>query len=366
MSGRMTIATFRRRGMRAVSLVLAALAAVALPSAARAQARIYVANQENASVSILDAASRRVVGTVDMTALGFAPNCKPHHAAVEPDGRYWYVSLITAGKVLKFDRDNHLVGQVSMEVPGMIALDLHDNRMIVGRSMSAVNPPSSVEVINRDSMTIEDQVEVPFPRPHAVAIDRGGEWAYVASLAENHLAVIHLTDLSVQVQPYDGPNHMIVMFAVSPDGRWLVGSGQVSGKFLVWDRANPAAPQVTHVLDVGAGPWDPVFSPDGRQVWFSNLGAGTVTVVDAGTWSVAKVIADPRLAQPNGLAFAPNGRTVFVANRNQGAADQGHMHDPSAGPQNGFVAVIDARRERVDRMLPVGRFPVGVGAPPAR
>jgi len=362
----MIIATFRGRGMRAAFLVCAALTAVALPSTARAQARIYVANQENASVSVLDAASRRVVATVDMTALGFAPNCKPHHAAVEPDGRFWYVSLITAGKVLKFDRDNHLVGQVSMDVPGMIALDLHGHRMIVGRSMSAVNPPSSVEVINRDSMTIEDRIEVPFPRPHAVAIDRAGEWAYVASLAENHLAVIHLTDLSVQVQPYDGPNHMIVMFAISPDGRWLVGSGQVSGRFLVWDRSDPAAPQVTHVLDVGAGPWDPMFSPDGRQVWFSNLAANTVTVVDVASWTVRHVIADARIAQPNGLAFAPNGRTVYVANRNQGTPDQGHLHDPSAGPANGFVAVIDARRERVDRIVPVGRFPVGIGAPPAQ
>ena len=45
-----------------------------------------------------------------------------HHAQVEPDGSFWYVTLIGAGKVLKLDR-NRVPESVDLEVPGLLALD---------------------------------------------------------------------------------------------------------------------------------------------------------------------------------------------------------------------------------------------------
>ncbi len=352
---------FRGRGLGAALLAVAA-AALPVPRAAAAQAdRVYVANQENASVTVLDGRHGRVIRTIDLTALGFSSNCKPHHVAVEPDGSFWYLSLITDGRVLKFDRNDSLVAQARMEVPGMIALDPAADRLVVGRSMSAVSPPARVALIRRSTMQVEDELEVPFPRPHGVAIAPGGRWAYVASLAENRMAVIDLTRDEVRVQAIDGPLHTIVQFAVSPDGRWLVGSGQVSNRFLVFDRSDPAAPRLVRQLEVGASPWDPAFAPDGRTVWFANLDANTITAVDVASWSVAAVVRDPRLAQPNGLALTPDGRRLFVANRNQhGPA---HVHDALAGAGVGFVAVVDPRRRVMTGVLPAGRYAAGVGAP---
>ena len=99
---------------------------------------------------------QEVVATIDLTELGFTPNCKPHHVAVEADGSHWYVSLIADWRVLKFDRDNNLVGQAEFETPGMLSIDPTNDLLYVGRSMAAVNPPMRIGVIERSSMAVEE------------------------------------------------------------------------------------------------------------------------------------------------------------------------------------------------------------------
>ena len=53
------------------------------------QARLYVANQDDATISIIDAKSRKLVETLDLRRYGFADNAKPHHVQVDPDGSAW-------------------------------------------------------------------------------------------------------------------------------------------------------------------------------------------------------------------------------------------------------------------------------------
>src|SRR5690606_14470427 len=57
-------------------------------------ARLYVVNQGGASIAVIDQQALAVDTVIDLTAMGFSPNAKPHHIAVEPDGSAWYVSLI--------------------------------------------------------------------------------------------------------------------------------------------------------------------------------------------------------------------------------------------------------------------------------
>ena len=77
---------------------------------------LYVANQGVAMVSVIDMTTNLLIRTVDLQTLGFSPNAMPHHIVVEPDGSHWYLSLIAANVVLKFDRANQLVGQLDIEL----------------------------------------------------------------------------------------------------------------------------------------------------------------------------------------------------------------------------------------------------------
>jgi YVTN family beta-propeller protein len=344
--------------MRVSSLIAGVVIAFALAVPAKAlrqsqSPRLYVANQEDATVTVIDIETNEVAATVDLKQLGFPPNSKPHHTAVESDGSFWYVSLIAAGKVLKFDRENSLVAAADMEVPGLLALHPGRDLIIAGRSMAAVNPPSRVVLIRRSDMQILDEVDVFFPRPHALTIHPGGDYAYVGSLGVNQIASIHLDDGEVSLWDVEGPPHTFVHFAASPDGTRLVATAQLTGKLLVFDTGDAAAPAHLRNVEVGSGAWHPAFSENGRYVWFGNLDANTVTVVDASAWEVDAVLEGEGIAEPHGIAFDPDGAYVYVSNRHRGGVPEAR----------GTVVVICRATRTIHKVLEAGRYAAGMSAP---
>lgn len=339
-------------------LVAIACTAVAPPGPAAAQQLLYVASQEDVSVAIIDMATNELVTTVDLKELGYSPTAKAHHTAVEPDGSFWYVSLIAAGRVLKFNRENELVGEVEFETPGMLSLDPTSDMLYVGRSMAAVNPPQRVGVIQRSAMTL-DEVDVFFPRPHALIVDPTGSRFFTASLGQNSVAYAPVGEEEVDLLPLDGMmNHMLVQFAVSPDGSTMVAGGQMTGDLLVFDVAG-AQPSVTRSIKIDGQPWHPVFTPDGAEVWIPNQAANTVTVIDAGSWEVLETINHPALVEPHGTAVSPDGRTIYVSSRN--VAGSYRPADGSEGNPGTVVAINRATREVV-AVIEVGAYAAGMSA----
>ena len=364
-------------------MLAAALAAAACATAAGGAGsslspadgpRIYVTNQNGASVSVIDVDTRSVVARVDLQALGFGPNARPHDIAVDPDGSHWYVTLIGENRVLKLDRDNRLVGQVEMEVPGLAVAHPTEDLLFVGRSMTAVNPPPSVAMIRRSDMTLLEEIDVLFPRPHALAVRPQGDLVYSASLAENRIAIIDLGSGDVELLDVPAAGtaeavaaaadshaahdmgahaaHTLVEFAVSPDGGTLVTGGEISGDLLVFDLADPAAPRLVATVPLGGAPWNPAFSPDGRTVWVPLHRANQVAVVDVATWTVAARVTGEGLAQPHAAVPAPDGRTVFVSNNNvNGSA--------------GAVVAIDTATRAIVAVLEVGPNATGMDLAPA-
>jgi DNA-binding beta-propeller fold protein YncE len=348
------------RFARRVILVgcVAAWAMYLVPSGAEAQELLYVASQEEVTVAVIDMSTNRLVTTVDLKELGYPETAKAHHTAVEPDGSFWYVSLIAAGKVLKFDRENHLVGEASFKTPGMLSLDATSDLLYVGRSMAAVNPPQRIGVVHRSDMSI-DEVDVFFPRPHALAVDPTGSRFFSASLGQNSVAYAPTGTAEVDLLHLDGVNHMFVQFAVSRDGHWMVGGGQMTGDLIVFDLSGDE-PVVVNSVKVGGQPWHPTFSLDGRFVWVPNQAANTVTVVDASSWSVVDVISHPALIEPHGSAISPDGTTVYISGRNVAGT---YQSAENAADRPGTVVAIDAESHDVLAVIEVGRYAAGMSAP---
>lgn len=318
--------------------------------------RLYVANQEAATVSIIDVNTRRVIETVDLQALGFTANAKPHHVVVEPDGSFWYLSLIADGFVLKFDRDNHLVGRAPFETPGMMALHPGGELLYVGRSMAAVNPPQRIGEIHRPDMSI-DELDVFFPRPHAIAVAPDGQTVYTGSLAGNDIASVDVASSEAELTSLPGDPHVFVQFAISPDGKYLISTGQLTGKLLVFDLADRLHPKLVHTVDVGTYPWHPAFSPDGRFVYFGNQESNSIMAVATDTWEVAHTVTGEGIAEPHGIAVSPDGRFLFVSNRNLKGTYHAHGDDPRAGT----VVVVDTSTFEIVSVIEVGRYAAGMG-----
>jgi len=314
-------------------------------------AYLYAPNQDDAVVSVIDTESLEVVATIDLQELGFSANAKPHHAVVEPDGSHWYLSLIGENRIVKFDRDNRVVAQTEFEVPGMLALHPTDDVLFAGRSMSAVNPPTRVGIVDRSTMEAEG-ADVFFPRPHAIALTGGGQWLFTASLALNQMAALDWREEELELVDLEGPVHTVVQFAVSPDGSTMVGTGEMTGRLLVYDVSDPASPTRKATVEVGQRPWHPLFTPDGRYVFFGNKGSNTVSVIDTSDWTVAKTVRHEAFDQPHGSAISPDGERVFISNN---GSDGGI----------GSVVVIDVASLAVERVIPLGRNVAGLGTPAA-
>jgi YVTN family beta-propeller protein len=365
----------RYRGRRALCALILAFtfgaAACAAAPAGQAGAMdvagelLYVCNQNDATVSIIDMSTNRVIHTVDLRQLGFSANAKPHHVAVEPDGLHWYVTLIGDNRIVKLDRTNRVVAQVAFEVPGMLALHPTEDLLFVGRSMTAVNPPQRIGIVRRSDMTLTE-LPVFFPRPHAMALEPRTGTVYTASLAVNQMAAVKPLEEEVELIDVAGPAHALMQFAVAPDGSTLVVSAELSHKVFVFDITAPMSPRLTDEIDVGAQPFDPIFTPDGRAVYLGNKAANTITVIDMATRRVADVISGAGIAQPHGVATSRDGRFVYVSNNNLGQThDMAAGHEAHAAPAKpagtGTVVVIDTASREIVSVIEVGHNAAGIG-----
>jgi DNA-binding beta-propeller fold protein YncE len=369
--------------MTRVAWRIAVLVAAASPAAGQ-RAKLYVVNQGGASITVIDQEKVTVDTTLDLTRMGFTANAKPHHVTVEPDGSFWYVTLIGDGKVLKLDRGNHLVGQVSMVTPGLIMLDPTHDSLYVGRSMTATNPPKSLGVITRKDFKLVDEQEIQIPRPHALVMSRDGKWVHAGSLGENRFASVETATGHVTLSTLPGDVfRSLVQFTVSPDGRWMIAGGEQSNTVMIFDltKAPPLVPAREIAIpartpDVGSKPWDPVFSRDGKFAYISLFADSAVVEVDLAAGKVTRRLGQG-LANPYDIILRHDGKYLFVVNQNLGTptkpGESAHASMPGMAnapavqkPSPGWLSVIDVKNGKVVKTLPLGMSPSGMGAAGAR
>ena len=327
-------------------------------------ARLYVANQDASTISVIDVKSQSLVETLDLQKLGFSAKAKPHHIQAEPDGSAWYVSLVGDGYVVKFDRNNKVVGKSPFATPGMLALDPKSDLLYVTRSMTAVNAPSSIGVIHRSTMAPAQVVDVVLGRPHGVSADPRGQFAYVAGMVDNQIATVNGATGEVTLTAVPGDmEHMFVGVSTSPDGRHVIATTQMTDKVFIYDATTPGKLVLAKTLDSPGWPWDQIWPADGSEFWFGNQKGNAVTVVNAKTMAVTDVIRGNGIAEPHGIAISPDQKYVFVSNHNL----QG-VYTPRTGRTGGTgtVVVIDRKSHKIVKVIETDRDAVGMAVLNAR
>jgi YVTN family beta-propeller protein len=337
-------------------LVAVALLGLALPAQGQSSGpKAYVCNQGEATVSIIDMKSMAVETTVDLKERGFSENAKPHHVLAEPDGSHWYVTLIGANTILKFNADNEIVARLDdFEVPGLLSLDPKKDVLYAGRSMSAVNPPKSLGMINRSTMEVMERVNTFFPRPHPLAVKPNGDHVFIASLATNQLMGINTNTRDTKLTRLGGSTQTPVQFAVTQDGSRLIAGGQKTGELLVFDATNAPSLSVIDTLQVGKQPWHPVISRQSGMAYVPNKMSHSISVVDVNNASVEATIRGDGLAQPHGTVLSADGKYLFVSNNNRDGT-----YTPSG--ENGTVTVINTETNEIEKIIEVGKYPTGIG-----
>ncbi|MCG8606365.1 YncE family protein, partial [bacterium] len=322
---------------------------------------LYVCDQNAALVSVIDIEAQLVIRTVNLLDLGFPLNSNPHHVAVEPDGSFWYLSLIGQDKVLKFNRNNELISEATISIPALLAAHPTNGLLYISRFPQAPGEiPQLIGVIDRNSFEVREDIAVR-PTPHALAADNSGNFIYTCSLSRSEVIVIDLDNEVNEILPL-GAGKGPIQLVVSPDDRTLFVSAQISNEIFVIDVSDPDNRTIVDTIPVNAMPWHPIVTSDGGHVYVGNNGANTITAIDVATKRVA-VIGDGSgldgISQPHGIAVTGDGQFVFVSNRNITGAYQ-PRHDFGDNDQVGTIVVVNTSNNTIAKVIEIEEFGSGV------
>ncbi len=328
---------------------------------------LYVCNQNSGIVSILDTKVKLVTRNINFAALGLSSNSKPHDVAVEPDGSFWYVSLINDSKILKFNRENELVGEAEFTDPGLLALHPTKDFLYVGHTLSIPSVPPTLGVIRRSDMNLT-LVSLPFSRPHALAADNSGRYIYLASLVQPFLATIDTDTDQTNVSSIfniPGPPRTLVQMNISPDNSEIYLSSQQEQKMLVLDIGDPQNVTFTDSVIVGRAPWHPKYSPDGNYVYVGNNGSNTVSVINTVSrreeLQIGTGDGSDGISQPHGLVISRNGETVWVSNRNTNIpAGYAPRYRLENNNNIGTVVAINTGTKSIEKVIEIEKSPSGI------
>ncbi|WP_104205194.1 PQQ-dependent catabolism-associated beta-propeller protein [Billgrantia saliphila] len=312
-------------------LFLGGLALVPLTAQAE---RIFVSNEKDNTVSVIDGASLEVIETIRVGR-------RPRAMAFSSDGSELFVAV----------GDDESIDMIDLE------------------TLKVVRSQSSGE------------------DPEVIRVDPNRPYVYVSNEDDNIVSVLDyerrslVTEIPVGVEP-EG-------LGISPDGRWLISTTETSNMAHIIDLE---AMEAVHHRLVGARPRHVEFTHDGREAWVSAEIAGTVSVLDMQeTFDIKHTIrfdvpGVPReTVQAVGVELTSDGRYAFVAlgpsNRvaviDQQSyevldyilvgqrvwhlalnADESRLYTTNG--VSGDVTMIEIDGLRAVRSIPVGRFPWGV------
>lgn len=316
----------------------------------------------------------------------------PHHVAVAPDGRAWYVSIAHGtpwGSVWKYATGaDSLLGRVRVGMfPTTVGLspdgewafipnsDFHGDR---GRqnSISVLYTPELRQVTE---MPICDM-------PHGSRVSRSGTVVYIACMMSDELVLLDPSVFAVtrrvalgsghpmsaaeharmearsdtvapkrtpgaasSTLPGQNPDCLATYVSVSPDDRLVYLACNHSNEVQVRDATTL---ELVRRLPTGNGAYNVEPSPDGRWVLVTNKKAQSVSVFDTKSWTEAARIPTTKRI-PHGIAFSPDGRYAFVSQE-------------SAGNDPGAVDAIDLGTLKRVASLPLPLQPTGIAVWPGR
>ncbi|HEX9931324.1 MAG TPA: cytochrome D1 domain-containing protein, partial [Allosphingosinicella sp.] len=285
------------------------------------------------------------VSLADGRELGRAPTGRmPHELAISPDGRQAAVVAYGGRTIDVFDVASRTrartIDLAPNEGPHGIVW-LRDGRLIVTTERS--RSLTLVDTRRGDAVTT---IPTGQQGTHMVAVSPDGRRAFTANIAAGTVSVIDLAaarklrDVAVGGRP-EG-------IALTPDGRELWVGDLEGARVKAFDAAS-----LERLAEVRTGnvPIRVIASRDGRWIVTSNLGDGSLSVIDRPSRRVVRTIpvSGGREAGQVTILFSPDGRRIYAAETGRNT-----------------VAEIDFETGAVLRRLPAGAAGDGLGLAPAR
>jgi YVTN family beta-propeller protein len=222
------------------------------------------------TIAIIDLASRKVAGTIDVS-----PYQAPHGIQIDDAGKI-YVTCDLSRKLLVIDPKTRTIeAAIDTEGTGHWVAILPDaSKAYVANK----NDKLFVSVIDLKKRAIIARIPAP-NGTEGIAASPDGQHVVAVDHSEPNLLIIDtLTDTVAVTIPLEGNSKASFKPRFSLDGSKLLVCNLAERLVNVIDAADPHGKQ--HVLTVGKDPMGFAFAPDGKTVLVANHGDGTVSVID--------------------------------------------------------------------------------------
>ena len=291
--------------------------------------RIYVANESSNTVTVLDAKTFRLIGTVD------TKNYSTHDLALTRDGKRLFATNLASGRLSVIDTD-------TLETIGSIYIG---NRCHVV-TLSNDNRQAWIANIGEDTVSIMDTTTyrivgtIPISKgPTSIAFSQDGGYAFVSTQGKNVQVIDTATHQIVKTIPVGVDPHFLVL---SPDGRiWGTNAGG-DDIFII----DPFTHEKVITLDVGSQPQQIAFGYKGMQgpnAYVTVSGLGKIVVVNTDSKNL-RVLEQIEVGKgPNGIWANPEGTRLYVVQQ----------------PSN-IMRVIDTGTSQIITTVSVGNKPIRV------
>jgi YVTN family beta-propeller protein len=292
--------------------------------------RVYVANESSNSVTVIDAVTFKVIGTVD------AKNHSTHDLSLSRDGKTLFATNLASGRLSVIDTDAmETIASIATGTRCHVVTLTNDNRHAWVANISENN----ISIVDTQSYRILGTIPVG-KGPTGLAFSRDGRFAYVSNQGDKNVAVVEVASHRViKTIPVGVNPHFLVL---GPDGR-IWGTNTGGNDVYVID---PTTQEKVASIEVGPTPQQIAFGFKGVQ--------GPNAYVTVGSLNKVVVIsADPRNPErreqidvgdrPNGIWANPEGTRLYVVHEN-----------------SNDLRVIDTGTSQVIATVPVGRKPIRV------
>lgn len=262
--------------------------------------KAYVTNSNSTTITIIDIASRAVIGTIG----GFDG---PSGMVISPNGKIAYVnnyggpSGVGSGNGTTVSIvsliTNTIIGTITVGLaPASLAIT-PDGAFVYTINYVDGNPGTgTMSIIQTSNNTVVGTIPG-FSGPFAIAITPNGKFAYITNFGSNNFSPVGTTVSVVNLKTNQvvATIHLGIQpsgIAITPDGRFAYVSNYNTiylgpnftdltpgiGRINIIDICtNKVLPQV---IIVGASPANVAISPDGQRAYVSNYSANTVSVIN--------------------------------------------------------------------------------------
>lgn len=325
--------------------------------------KVFVCNQWSDEIYVVDTDYMVVSRILDVDVNPTAFD-QPHNVQIK--GNYYYVSLISAGQLLKIDvSTNMIVAKVTdLIFPGMIAISADGKTAYVSKSSTASAVYGEIYVIDTETMTKKESISTPVGLQHAIALTKDENTLYVADMNKDRIYFINTATKEIEYQiilsTTSPPTYEPMHIYLSPDDKYLYVNNRTSSSMMIIDIA---AKHIHQEILMQHHPMQSAISSDGNKIYVASHHSPVISIVEKNDtiWTKREISNEDAFHHLYGADLSPDGRYLFLTCSNS----ENHFTPPYAIPgkqRPSLLCIFDTQTEELVKVIDIGSYATGVAA----